>query len=163
MKRQYPKTYAYFKLFEEQLRQRSGYRRYFKPTDPFWSMYNVGPYTLAPWKVVWRDMGTDIRSAVVHECDSAIVLPEHHVMFVSLDESSEAYFLAGALSSMPSRSVVSAYTHSHWHKHSYLGECLYCHDLILITTLHLRITHLSERCHDARAKGDESNVVALGS
>ena len=110
MKRQYPKTYAYFKLFEEPLRQRSGYKKFFKPIDPFWSIYNVGPYTLAPWKIVWRDMGTDIQCTVVHEHDSAIILPEHHVMFVSLEESSEAYFLAGALSSVPSRSVVSAYT-----------------------------------------------------
>lgn len=162
MKRRYPKTYAYFKRFEEQLRQRSGYRRYFKPTDPFWSIYNVGSYTLAPWKVVWKDMGTDIQCAVIHEYDSAIVLPEHHVMFVSLDESSEAYFLAGALSSVPSRSVVSAYT-------TLTGMSTHILENVSIPrfdpndVLHLRIAHLSERCHDANANGDESTVTALGS
>jgi hypothetical protein len=162
MKLQYPKTYAYFKQFEGPLRQRSGYRKFFKPTDPFWSMYNVGPYTLAPWKVVWRDMGTDIQSAVVHECDSAIVLPEHHVMFVSLDESSEAYFLAGALSSAPSRSVVSAYT-------TLTGMSTHILENVSIArfnpdnALHLRIAHLSECCHDAKANGDESTVTALES
>ncbi len=162
MKRRYPKTYAYFKLFKEQLRQRSGYRRYFKPADPFWSMYNVGPYTLAPWKVVWRDMGTDIQPAVVHECNSAIVLPEHHVMFVSLDESSEAYFLAGALSSAPSRSVVSAYT-------TLTGMSTHILENVSIArfnpnnTLHLHLAHLSECCHNAKAKGDESVVTALES
>lgn len=162
MKRQYPKTYAYFKLFEEQLRQRSGYRRYFKPTNPFWSVYNVGPYTLAPWKVVWRDMGTDIQAAVVQKYDSAIVLPEHHVMFVSLDELTEAHFLAGALSSAPSRSVVSAYT-------TLTGMSTHVLENVSIArfnpnnALHLRIAHLSECCHDAKANGDKSTITALES
>ena len=162
MKRQYPKTYAYFKQFEGPLRQRSGYRKFFKPTDPFWSMYNVGPYTLAPWKVVWRDMGTDIQCAVVHEYDSAIILPEHHVMFVSLDESSEAYFLAGTLSSAPSRSVISAYT-------TLTGISTHILENVSIArfdpnnALHLRIAHLSECCHDAKANGDESTITALES
>ena len=162
MKRRYPKTYAYFKQFEEQLRQRSGYRRYFKPTDPFWSIYNVGPYTLTPWKVVWQDMGTDIQAAVVHKYDSAIVLPEHHVMFVGLDEPSEAYFLAGVLSSVPSRSVVSSYT-------TLTGMSTHILENVSIArfnpdnTLHLHLAHLSECCHNAKAKGDESTVTALES
>ena len=162
MKRQYPKTYEYFKRFEEQLRQRSVYRRYFKPTDPFWSMYNVGPYTLAPWKVVWRDIGTDIQPAVVHECNSIIVLPEHHVMFVNLEESTEAHFLAGVLSSVPSRSVVSAYT-------TLTGKSTHILENVSIArfnpnnALHLRIAYLSECCHDAEADGDESTVIALES
>jgi len=42
-----PKTYAYLKHFDEILRTRSGYRRYFRNTDPFYSMYNVGDYTFA--------------------------------------------------------------------------------------------------------------------
>lgn len=162
MKREYPKTYAYFKRFEKQLRQRSGYRKYFKSTDPFWSIYNVGPYTLEPWKVVWRDMGTDILPAVVHEFQSEIVLPEHHVMFVSFGESLEAYFLAGVLSSAPSRSVVVAYT-------TLTGISTHVLENVFVptfnpnNTLHLRIAYLSERCHDAAAIGDEDTVAALES
>ncbi len=162
MKREYPKTYAYFKRFEKQLRQRSGYRKYFKPTDPFWSMYNVGPYTLAPWKVVWRDMGTDILPAVVHEFQSSIVLPEHHVMFVSFSESSEAYFLAGVLSSAPSRSVVAAYT-------TLTGISTHVLENVSVPkfnpndTLHLRLANLSKSCHDAKAVGDEDTIAALES
>ena len=34
MKRNYPKTHAYLKTFENQLRKRSGYRQYFQPSDP---------------------------------------------------------------------------------------------------------------------------------
>ncbi len=38
MKETLPKTYAYLKRFEEQLKQRSGYRKYFNSEDPFYSI-----------------------------------------------------------------------------------------------------------------------------
>ncbi|HEY79633.1 MAG TPA: N-6 DNA methylase, partial [Caldilineae bacterium] len=57
----YPKSWAYLKRFEGPLRERSGFKRYFTrkrgkqviETGPFYSMFNVGDYTFAPWKVVW--------------------------------------------------------------------------------------------------------------
>ena len=72
MKRRWPKTYAYLKQFEGSrrkpkrgtLRGRSGYRQYFKPSDPFYSMYNVGPYTMAEWKVVWREQSSLFQAAL---------------------------------------------------------------------------------------------------
>ncbi len=66
MKMKHPKTYGYLKRFEGDrdrpkrgsLRGRSGYRKYFHPSDPFYSIYNVGAYTMAEvvpvcW-TVWR-------------------------------------------------------------------------------------------------------------
>ena len=35
-------------------------------------MYNVGPYTLAAHKVVWRRMDRQIRAAVVGEIDHPV-------------------------------------------------------------------------------------------
>jgi len=162
MKHKYPKTYSYFMHFEKQLRQRSGYRKYFKSTDPFWSMYNVGSYTLSPWKVVWRDMGTRILPAVIHKLNSTIALPEHHVMFVSLEKSSEAHFLAGAISSLPSRSVISAYT-------TLTGISTHILENVSVPkfnpndTVHLHIADLSEHCHDAIAGEDLDTVATLES
>jgi hypothetical protein len=58
----YPRTYGYLKRFEEVLRKRAAFKRYFTRKDknnrivetgPFYSMFGVGPYTFAPWKVVW--------------------------------------------------------------------------------------------------------------
>ncbi|PWH17966.1 MAG: hypothetical protein DDG59_07045, partial [Anaerolineae bacterium] len=58
----YPCTYGYLKRFERVLRERAAFKRYFtRPerrgraveTGPFYSMFDVGDYTFAPWKVVW--------------------------------------------------------------------------------------------------------------
>ncbi|MGB7533035.1 MAG: N-6 DNA methylase [Halobacteriota archaeon] len=161
MKSKYHKTYAYLKRFEKQLRQRaSSSVRQLMKKGAFYSMFGVGPYTLAPWKVVWRDMGTDILPAVINEFHSSIVLPEHHVMFVGFSESSEAYFLAGVLSSAPSRGVVTAYT-------TLTGISTHILENISVPKFdsndpfHLHLTDLSQRCHDAKARGDEKTVSML--
>ncbi|HTB49782.1 MAG TPA: hypothetical protein VK701_02290, partial [Solirubrobacteraceae bacterium] len=61
MRDKWPHTFAYLKRFEAQLKQRSGYRRYFKPTDPFYAIYNVSLDTVASTKVAWRTMGSDMQ------------------------------------------------------------------------------------------------------
>jgi len=43
LRRLSPDTFSYFKHFEDQLRARSGYKKFFRPgIDPFYSVYNVG-------------------------------------------------------------------------------------------------------------------------
>src|SRR5262249_29566390 len=107
MKRKHPRTFAYLKHFEGDearplrgtLRGRALFKKYFKPSDPFYSMYNVGPYILARWKVVWRDMGNQIQVAVVGKSDGKPVCPEHHVMAVPLENETEAHYLCALLMS----------------------------------------------------------------
>lgn len=73
MEAQYPDALAYLEQFEKQLRSRAAFKRYFtrkqngqvKETGPFWSMFNVGDYTLAEHKVVWKDIAGDFAAAVL--------------------------------------------------------------------------------------------------
>ena len=60
MKRRWPKTYAYLKQFEGQSSKNLNAERcaaapatvsISNRSDPFYSMYNIGPYTIAEWKV----------------------------------------------------------------------------------------------------------------
>jgi len=50
-----PRTYSYLKRFEEVLRERRsrGISDMLKEGAPFYTMFAVGTYTFAPWKVVW--------------------------------------------------------------------------------------------------------------
>ncbi|MFB0532466.1 MAG: N-6 DNA methylase, partial [Desulfatiglandales bacterium] len=65
MKTDYPKTYLYLKRFKAALRERAAYKRYFDENDPFYSMFDVGDYTFAPYKVVWRGFGVSTMSVSV--------------------------------------------------------------------------------------------------
>ncbi len=64
MRAKYPRTLAYLERFRELLVARAAYRRY-QQSGPFYAMYNVGPYTVAPVKVIWRRMDRRINAAVV--------------------------------------------------------------------------------------------------
>ncbi len=114
MKENLPETYRYFKRFEEKLRGRSGFRKFFDPKkDPFWSIYNVGPYTLATYKVVWREQAAEFTAAVVGVEEIAgrqrSVIPDHKLMLVALDRFEEAHYLCAALNSSTCRVAVKGY------------------------------------------------------
>lgn len=99
MKTDYPKTYLYLKRFEPILRERAAYKRYFRSDDPFYSMFDVGDYTFAPYKVVWPWISTSIRGAVISESDGKPVCPEHNTSFVDLWSEDEAHFICASLNS----------------------------------------------------------------
>ena len=91
MRERFPLTYAYLKRFEPVLRQRrsSGLR------PPFYSMFAVGPYTLAPIKVVWRRMDRRMNAAVVE----GLVIPQETCVFIEAASSDEAHYLCALLNS----------------------------------------------------------------
>jgi hypothetical protein len=155
-----PKTYGYLAGFEKELRQRSGFRKYYRPTDPFYSMHNVGPYTLARWKTMWRDMGSRIQVAVVGDPEARPVCPEHHVMAVAFDEPQAAHYLCAALNSAPAECVVVNYTTTTGIS-AHVLEHVNVPEFDPSNTLHQRLSDLSKRCHAAAAAGDTDAVATL--
>lgn len=109
MKTKYPKTYMYFKRFEEVLRKRAAFKRYFTRKDkrgkiietgPFYSMFDVGDYTFATYKVVWPWISIGVRAAVVSTAEGKLICPEHNTSFVDCEKENEAYFICALLNSV---------------------------------------------------------------
>ena len=166
MKRGYPKTYSYFKKFEGILRKRSGYRQYFQPDDPFWSIYNVGSYSLAPIRVFWRQFIPELRMALHKPAQdqflgTKVSLTQHVVSFVPFETEEEAMFFAGCGNS-------SAATLLHW-RSSTAKSYGQPHILGIIAIprynpkdkTQRRISQLAARCHKAAARSDTEEVTAL--
>ncbi len=148
MKRKYPKTYNYLKEFEDQLRKRSGYRRYFKQTDPFYSMYNVGPYTLAPWKVMWPEVGHTTHTGVCGPLkveSEKPALPDHTIIAVSCQSGEEAHYVCALLNSSPVQAAVRGYIVLHPSPH--VLEHIAIPRFSSTNELHCHLADLSYRCH----------------
>ncbi|MFO0947534.1 MAG: N-6 DNA methylase [Planctomycetota bacterium] len=102
-----PDTWNYLRSFEPLLRERAAFKRYFvKGTEhravekgAFYSMFNVGPYTLARVKVVWNRMGHQLAAAVVTEHENQPILPQETHCFFPCDSEEEAHYLAALLNS----------------------------------------------------------------
>lgn len=98
----YPKTFAYLKRFEPLLLLRAAYRRY-QGESPFYSMYNVGPESVSPWKVAWRRMDRRINAAILAVRDDPRigrkpVLCQETCVETAVSGEREAYYLLAELS-----------------------------------------------------------------
>jgi len=118
LKDKYAETYKYLLKFEKLLRQRSGFRKYFcdergKPFAPFYSLYNIGDYTAAPYKVCWREQAEFFTCAVTASSKvagkSKVVIPDHKLMFVPIRDKEEAHYVCAMLGSSISVLVVKSY------------------------------------------------------
>jgi len=111
-----PYTYAYLKIFEDDLRKRSGYRKYFDPENaPFYSMYNISNFTFSPYKVIWRTMGNSIDSVVLEEVDDRFlgrrcVIHKNTVYSVGLTDRDEAHYLSAVLNSSIVTKIATSYS-----------------------------------------------------
>jgi len=112
VRRQMPHLYEYFKHFEPELRERSGYKKYLSD-QPFYAVYNCGKHVFAPWKVAWRYIATDMTCAVVGpNRDGALsqaVVPDCKLMLIPCQCQDEAHFVCGVLNSAPSAYIVKSY------------------------------------------------------
>ena len=112
MKTDYPKTYLYLKRFEAILQERAAYKRYFRPEDPFYSMFDVGDYTLASYKVVWTRVDKDIKGAVISSSEvsgiNKVIVPIETAVLVAFNEPTEAHYFCAMLNSSPWRFVITS-------------------------------------------------------
>lgn len=105
MRDRWPQTLAYLRLFETELKKRSGYRQYFNSEGPFYAIYNVGRETMAHWKVAWRTMSSTMDAAVVGPsagADGQTQTPgvfKNTVIFIAVESEDEANYLAALLNS----------------------------------------------------------------
>jgi len=163
----YPRTYGYLKRFEEVLRKRRsrGISDMVRKGAPFYTMFAVGPYTFAPWKVVWLGFGaTEMKAAVVGSVGGKPVMTNQAMHpFVSLDKEHEAHYLCACLnSSVVNLAVIS---------HTQLGGKSFAQSNILEririprfdpgNPVHGRLAELSKEAHAAAARGDAQGLWAI--
>jgi hypothetical protein len=112
MHERYPRTWEYLERFRGLLASRAAYRRY-QQRGPFYSMYNIGPYTMAPVKVVWRRMDRRINAAVIEAYHDPLlgrrpVIPQETCVIVACDSADEAHYLCAVLNSAVVNELVRA-------------------------------------------------------
>lgn len=112
MERDFPGALEYLASFERELRARAAFKRFYSRGEgksaPYWSMFDVGDYTLAEHKVVWKDQAKEFAAAVIGPA-RPLPLPNHKVMLIACDGDDEAHYLCGALNSTPVRLFVASY------------------------------------------------------
>jgi hypothetical protein len=159
MQETHPLTWSYLKKFEKLLRQRKAFKKFFNPDrDPFYSMYSVGTYTFAPYKVVWMDISATVKAAVIVEgIENDMVIPEHTNIFLMTNSVDEAYYVAAVLNSDPVNTIIAGYIVDN-HLSTHPIENIIIPKFDSKNTIHTRLASLSQDAHNAAAQGDIAEV-----
>ncbi|WP_202905240.1 Eco57I restriction-modification methylase domain-containing protein [Vulcanisaeta thermophila] len=128
LKIKYPLTYGYLYQFKEELKDRGikpfiSLRKMIRSAESkteknsalgklesnFHIVDNIGPYTFAPYRVVWKEVSArkqvgGFHVAVLEPVDDRylgrkVPIPEHTVILIPFNDAMEAYYVAGILNS----------------------------------------------------------------
>ncbi|MBD2773122.1 N-6 DNA methylase [Iningainema tapete] len=100
-----PKIWSYLQSYREYLSKRSSsiYRN-----RPEFSVFGVGEYTFAPWKVAISGFYKTLNFVEVSPINGHPVVFDDTVYFLSCDSKSEASFLAAMLNSQPAQEFLAS-------------------------------------------------------
>jgi SAM-dependent methyltransferase len=159
----YPKLFAYLKRFEEQLRERSAFTRYFSNSDPFYSMFNIGEYTFAPLKVVWSRFDSQMSASVVTEKDNKPLIPQEAVTLVPCSSLDEAHFICAVLNSSPYNFTVQSYSMKGGKSFGTpsIIKNVRIPDFDSTDPNHLQLSSFSQQAHAAAAADDQTALPAI--
>jgi len=158
------KTYGYLKGFEEILKERAAYKKYLGKA-PFYSMYDLGRYTFSPYKVVWNQFGTKLKACVISSIHDEflgekMILPEHHLGFITTEDENEAHFICAVLNS----SVVDLVIRNVSGSPINFGTPKIVENTIRIPRFdannenHSKLAVLSEKAHEIASNEDEDEL-----
>lgn len=154
LKKIFPSTYNYLKKFEDVLKARPMLKKYFKESAPFYSMFNIGTYTFAQYKVVWNRMGKRLKGTVVEPTNSRIlgkrvVIPDNVLTFIPFTNITEAHYVCSIINSRLISFLI--------HNFSLKGGKSFAPPSILkyinipkfdsATEIHLNLAELSKKAH----------------
>jgi hypothetical protein len=152
----YPKAEKYFSKFETIIRDCALLEQFFdSKSDPYYSSYNVGPYTFSKIKVIWKEIASEIEASVTSEAEN-IIIPDHKLVFVPLESEDEAYYLCGVLNSSPIRVLVRSYANS-TSISGHIAEYVRIPKFDSTNLLHTSISHLSKSAHSST--GSQLDVI----
>lgn len=112
LQRDFPKTWAYLKHFEDVLdgRKDRGSRQIINHGGAFYSMFGVGEYTVSRHKVVWGRIGRSIGADTVGTENGKPIVPQETHTFVAVGSKEEALYLASVLNSLPFNFAAVSYS-----------------------------------------------------
>ena len=161
----YPRTYGYLKRFEPVLRERAsrGVSDMLKKGAPFYTMFAVGTYTFAPWKVVWPNIASALNAAVIGMAEGKVIVPQHIVTLVACGNQQEAHYICALVNSSPANFAARAYSQEGGKSFGdpHILEHIRIPRYDPSDGVHRRLTELSQEAHAAAKAGDEKGLRAV--
>jgi hypothetical protein len=155
MKIEYPKLYSYLKNFKAELEKRT-----IKPflgkkhKTPFYRLDNIGRYTFAPYKVVWKRIAGAITGKAVSFAAAVVkgaeegkpIIPDDSLIMIDFKELAEAYYVSAVLNSSIIRLIIASYTYE-LRQETHITRYVRIPKFESSNSLHRTISALSSKAH----------------
>jgi hypothetical protein len=165
IQRQYPLTYQHLAVFEDLLRGCAILDQFFDAqVDPFYSTYQVGAYTFAENKVVWRQVADKLDACVTiqSEIDGLMpkpCIPADSLCTIAATTEAEAHYICAMLNSSISRYIIKSYVSLHPSPH--ILQYLNIRKWDPKERTFVELSRLSRECHDAVSRDEINRVPEL--
>ena len=156
-------TYQYFfnNDFADILKNRGIYKKHFKATSnneiPEYVVYDIGIYTFSKYKVVWKALASGMIATVVSERNNKVVIPDHNVVMIPLDNEEEAFYLAGILNSNIVSRFVKAYIS--WFFSTHIMDNILIPQYDSQNAIHKKIAELSKTAHLNAQNDNDTDII----
>jgi hypothetical protein len=164
LKIKYPKTFAYFYEMREYLSRRKMYDLSRKELA-FYALFETGDFLLSPYKVVFKEISQGLTCAVLglhslNYIENNIVIPDNKLVVVPFEKKEAAHYLCAILNSAIARFIVKTYTVS-TQISTHILEYLKMPQFDEQNKLHIELSDLSGRCHEAALKNETKLISNL--
>jgi SAM-dependent methyltransferase len=173
MKVKFPNTYSYLIQYKEELKKRS-IKPFLSLRDKikkakleaerkkaeeeldknFYIIDNIGAYTFAPYKVVWKRTAGAITGkalsfvcAVVEPINGKPVVPDDTTILLETKTPEEAHYIVGLLNSTIVRAIIASYT-VEIHQETHIVDVIKIPKFDQNNGIHRKIVELSKRAHE---------------
>ncbi|MBM3302021.1 MAG: SAM-dependent DNA methyltransferase, partial [Deltaproteobacteria bacterium] len=136
---------------------------YFSESAPFYSIFDVGEYTFAPYKVVWPNIASELACVVVSGHEGKTVVPQHIITLVATENAEEAHFVCALLNSAPVNFTVQSYSQKGGKSFGtpHVLENVRIPRYDPANSTHRRLAALSQQAHQATATGETARVRGI--
>jgi len=168
-----PYTYMWLEYFHDELldtRIQNG--KFFNAkANPFYRLDNVGEYTFAPYKVLWKEQTGSMSAVVVSSylnsipradpdlfTEDKIVVVDSKVLMLDVYNELEAYFVCGILNSPNIAEVIDGYAIS-TNRGVDVLKYIAIPKFDLSNAAHMEIAKISRRIHQAAKNGSNDSYL----
>lgn len=167
MKKNWPRTYNYLVKFKDVLLSRGSktVRRLAERTA-FYSMFAIGEYTVARYKVIWKRMANDVVACVISQYKTPfghkMIIPSDTTSLIATEKADEAHYICAIINSTPVRDFIKSYSSA---GRGFGSPSVMNHVAIPkfdpSNKVHSKLSELSQQLHEFKEREDTPDLIKL--
>jgi hypothetical protein len=135
--------------------------------NPFYSLYDIGDYSFAPYKVCWKVVAgkisgkAEFSTSVIEPVKDDILglkipIPDIKLILIPFEERDEAHYVSAILNSSIAQLIVASYVIETGIS-THVLEYIYIPKFNPKNKLHLKLSELSKKAHELAKRYYEQN------